>query len=80
MKQEQIVQVQIEESATGLFYATSSDLKGLLVAELTLDALNSAIPRAIAGLFRAQGMNVVVKANGGDAWYVEPVSSTGDTA
>ena len=64
MKQEQIVQVQIEEGATGLFYAMSSDLKGLLVVEPTLDALNSAIPRAIADLFRAQGMNVVVKANG----------------
>ena len=56
----QIVRVKIEEGKTGLFYATSSDLKGLLVAEPDLDALDSAIPKAIADLYEACGVKVVV--------------------
>ena len=32
-----IVRVKIEEGKTGLFYATSPDLKGMLVAEPTIN-------------------------------------------
>src|SRR5262252_98821 len=55
-----IVRVKIEEGKAGLFYATSPDLRGLLVAEPTLDALDAAIPQAIANLYAACGTEVVV--------------------
>ena len=57
----QIVRIKIEEGKAGLFYATSPDLKGLLVAEPTIDALDAAIPAAIAELYAAAcGTKVVV--------------------
>jgi hypothetical protein len=55
------VRVVREEGRTGLFYATSPDLKGLMVAEPTLDALEREIPNAIRDLYRACGEEVVVK-------------------
>jgi hypothetical protein len=57
-----IVRVKIEESKVGLFYATSPDLGGLLVSERTIDALDEAIPKAIAELYAAMhgGAKVVV--------------------
>ena len=55
-----IVRVRLEEGDAGLFYATSPDLRGLLVAEPTLDALDEGIPVAIAQLYEALGMTVVV--------------------
>jgi hypothetical protein len=55
-----IVRVKREEGKTGLFYATSPDLKGLLVAEPTLDAVERAIPQAITDLYAACGIKVVV--------------------
>jgi hypothetical protein len=33
-----VLRVKVEEGQTALFYATSPDLKGLLVAEPTIDA------------------------------------------
>ena len=51
-----IVRVKIEEGRTGLFYATSPDLKGLLVAEPTMDALEAAVPQAIADLYAVAGV------------------------
>ncbi len=48
--QARIVRIKVEEGEAGLFYATSPTLKGLLVAEPTLDALNKAIPLAVADL------------------------------
>ena len=56
----QKVRVRVEEGETGLFYATSPDLRGLLVAEPTLDALDEGIPVAIAQLYEAVGITVVV--------------------
>jgi len=55
-----LVHIKIQEGKAGLFYATSQDLKGLLVAEPSLDALERAIPSAIADLYRAGGFSVVV--------------------
>jgi hypothetical protein len=55
-----VVRVKVEEGKTGLFYATSPDLKGLLVAEPTIDALNDAIPKVITYMFAACGVSVVV--------------------
>ena len=54
------VRVKIEEGKTGLFFASSPDLKGLLVAEPTVDSLYGAIPKAIADLYAACGESVVV--------------------
>ncbi len=55
-----IVRVKVEKGKAGLFYATSPDLKGLLVAEPTLDALDISIPVAVTDLYAACGVHVVV--------------------
>jgi hypothetical protein len=55
-----VVRVNVEYDSTGLFYATSPDLKGLLVAEPTEEALETAVPQAIRDLYRAMGENVVI--------------------
>ncbi len=54
-----LVHVDIAEKSHGLFVATSSDLKGLLVAETSLEDLISAIPDAICGLYAVCGETVV---------------------
>lgn len=54
------VRVQVKEGRTGLFLATSRDLKGLLVAEPTLPDLIQAIPEAIRVMYAACGVHVVV--------------------
>ena len=73
-----IIRIKIEEGKAGLFYATSPDLRGLLVAEPTLDALDEAIPREITKLYAASGDEVVVtKARNDDPvfypWVAIPV-------
>jgi hypothetical protein len=55
-----VLRVKVEEGKTGLFYATSPDLKGLLVAEPTIDALEEAIPKVIADMYAACGLTVMV--------------------
>jgi len=62
-----VVNVKVREGKEGLFYATSPQLKGLLVAEPTLDALDKAIPKAISDLYLACGLEVlVIKVEDGD--------------
>jgi hypothetical protein len=72
-----IVRVRIEEGKTGLFYATSPDLKGLLVAEPTIDALENSIPKTITDMFAVSELDVVVTKAGDDdpdyyPWIVIP--------
>jgi hypothetical protein len=55
-----VIRVNIEFDQTGLFYATSPDLKGLLVAKSTIKDLETAIPQAITNLYLATGESVVV--------------------
>jgi hypothetical protein len=55
-----IVRVKVEEGKAGLFYATSPDLRGLLVAEPNIDDLDIAISKAITELYAASGETVVV--------------------
>ena len=75
------VRVKIEEGRTGLFYATSPDLKGLLVAEPTLDGLDKAIPVAIADLYAASDLKVVVtKMDDGDDDFSPWVAIPADLA
>lgn len=55
-----IVHVERDQGKAGLFYATSSDLKGFIVAEKTREALEAAIPQAIKRLYAAHGVEVIV--------------------
>jgi hypothetical protein len=55
-----ILRVKVEQDDVGLFFATSPDLQGLLVAEPTLEALDKAIPAAVKALYAACGLDVVV--------------------
>jgi|GEM_PF-1943256 len=55
-----IVRITVDQGEAGLFYATSPDLAGLLVAEHSVEALESAIPEAIGDLYAACGEKVFV--------------------
>lgn len=55
-----IVHVSIEQDKTGLFFATSSQLKGLLVAKHSLDEVRAAIPQAIYELYSVCGVEILV--------------------
>jgi hypothetical protein len=55
-----IIHIKIEEGREGLFYATSPDLRGLLVAKPDLESLDKAIPRAIEELYAACGVKAIV--------------------
>jgi hypothetical protein len=55
-----IIRVRVEEGKAGLFYATSPDLKGLLVAEPNIDELDEAISKSITDLYAVCGVSVVV--------------------
>jgi hypothetical protein len=71
------VRVKIEEGNSGLFFATSPDLKGLLAAEPTIDTLHTAIAKSISDLYEACGVKVVVSMlddKGGDfePWVAFP--------
>jgi hypothetical protein len=73
-----VVRVKVEEGKTGLFYATSPDLRGLLVAEPTIDALEEAIPKVISDMYAAGGVSVAVTKGGDDdpnyyPWIAIPV-------
>jgi hypothetical protein len=65
-----VVRVKIEEGKTGLFYASSSDMKGLLVAEPTIDALEQSIPRVISDMYKAHEVEVVATRAAGGEWIV----------
>lgn len=55
-----VIRVNREIGKGDWFYATSPDLRGLLVAQPTLDDLEKAIPQAITDLLAARGLNVQV--------------------
>lgn len=61
-----IVRVERERGKAGLFYATSPDLKGLLVAEKTAESLETGIPKAIKDLYAACGVEVIVSPADGE--------------
>lgn len=42
--------IAVDQGRAGLFYATSPDLKGLLVASATIDGLKNEVPQAIKAL------------------------------
>jgi hypothetical protein len=55
-----IFRVKIEKGRAGLYYATSPNLKGLLVAGDTMEKAEMAVPQAIKDLYAACDMEVVV--------------------
>jgi hypothetical protein len=55
-----IINITVEEGREGLFYATSPELRGLLVAKPDLDSLDAAIPRAIEELYAVCGLRAIV--------------------
>lgn len=67
-----IVRVEVEKGREGLFYATSPDLKGLLVASQTMEGLKAEIPIAIEEMFEASDAPVKVTEleNDGDCSWV----------
>lgn len=72
-----IVRISIEEGKTGLFFARSPDLRGLLVAEKTLGEVSEMIPQAITEMYAACGVHVVVspvdqRANELQSWVAVP--------
>lgn len=52
---------------TGLYFATSPDLKGFMVAEPTKEGRERAITRAIVDLYKACGVDVLVTKLDGEA-------------
>lgn len=77
--QTRIVRVLIEQREGGYYFATSPNLKGLLVVEPTLEAVEKAIPQAITDLYTVSGQPVVVTRleetdRGEQAWVTTPVA------
>jgi hypothetical protein len=72
-----IVMITIERGREGLFYAQSPDLRGLLVADSTLDGLRKNIPTAIAEMFEACDTPVTVtEVEDGDcSWVAVPIAA-----
>ncbi|TIO72181.1 MAG: hypothetical protein E5X74_33050 [Mesorhizobium sp.] len=65
-----IVNVKVERHATGMFVATSQELKGLLVAKHSMDDLYKAIPQAIMEMYAVCGEDVLVTpAENGSDFY-----------
>jgi hypothetical protein len=54
------VRVKYEGGDAGPFFATSPDLRGLLVAKPTMDELVEAVPQAIRELYAADGIDMIV--------------------
>jgi hypothetical protein len=77
MMKAKIVRVKIEADESGLLFATSLDLKGLLVAERDREDLNQSIASAIVALYAASGVEMIATmaedGNGHDCpWVAVP--------
>lgn len=55
-----IVNVRVEHHPSGMFVATSPELKGLLVAKQDMNSVQAAIPKAIADMYAVCGEEVIV--------------------
>jgi hypothetical protein len=60
--QAKIIRVKVADKpdATGLYFATSPDMKGLIVAKTSLEEVYASIPVVIRALYLACGEHVVV--------------------
>jgi hypothetical protein len=80
-----IVRVRIEQGREGLFYATSPDLRGLLVAKPDLESLYQSIPQAIKELYAVCGVEAVVMQAESDTteyrpWVAIPTEMTAEVS
>lgn len=64
------IRVEVKTRESGTLFATSPDLRGLLVAEKTREALEAAIPAAVAAHYEYRGLKVEVTKVGADTWQV----------
>jgi hypothetical protein len=55
-----VIHIKREIGDGNWFYATSPDLRGMLVAEATLAGLDKMIPQVITDLYAARGIEVYV--------------------
>jgi hypothetical protein len=81
MPKARLVRIRCERGRAGLFYATSPDLRGLLVAEPTIESLKNAIPKAIRDMYSASGVEVLVSPaeepdDDGQTWVALPATIT----
>lgn len=67
-----VVNISIERGESGAYFATSPELKGLLVSKMTIQDLYRDIPRAIAELYALCGIDVAVTAAEGGSEYEHP--------
>ena len=70
-----IIRIRIEPGDADLLFATSPDIKGLLVAENNAEALEREIPKAIRDMYAVSGVDVVVSPvedDGGDEDNSQP--------
>jgi hypothetical protein len=78
MPKARLVRIKCEKGKAGLLYATSPDLRCLLVAEATTEALREAIPRAIRDMYAASGVEVLVspleEPQDGETWVALPAA------
>lgn len=73
-----LIRVEIKNGSSGLLYATSPDLYGLLVAKPTIEGIEGDIPRAIQEIFSVKGEDVLaIKIDNQEhpeSWVVIPTS------
>ena len=55
-----IVRVEIREGKHGTFYAYSDDIRGLVIAEASYEAVLREIPRTLTALYEACGQKIIV--------------------
>lgn len=55
-----LIHINLNQGREGLLYATSPELKGLLVAAADLAELEDEIPVAITEMYEAQGIKMIV--------------------
>ena len=58
--------IEVEADSSGLYFATSEDLPGLLVTETTTERLVAEIPKVIESIFGYRGRKVVVRPDPSD--------------
>jgi hypothetical protein len=55
-----IIRIEFDRGETGRIYATSPDIKGLMIGRRSLEELENALPQAITEMYAACGLRVVV--------------------
>lgn len=56
---EKYLRITVQKGKTGIFIATSPDIRGLMVVEHSMQELQKSIPDRIIELYKAQGIDTV---------------------